>query len=1023
MKIRTTALLTAAMLVFGAALPAAAQEPTSSAEPTPTSETVAPPSSTPSETPSAPTPTPTSEPPAPSSSETPPPPKPSTEDAKPADSVQPKQTPRPDLAVTVAFSQDEYAPESDMPVRIVVRNHGDAPAANVRIGHDLQSAWLKSGPAALDARPTIAPGAQHVIDVVTRGAGDVRVWVRATLDGVADPTPTNNQASDHAVVRNDRGSLTGLVYRDANGNGRPDSGEPAGNLSVFIRGGLPVVDTWVTTNSSGVFSKDDLPAGRYVIERLSSWDNPVVKPGQSEFVIEPNKQTKLEIAAVKPSADALTVKLVFDQERYARGDAASLTATITNTSGAPLTGVVAVCNPYGNPGEIDGTGPGWAPLNPDGPGLSLDTGETKVLQIQDVVPANAPYDLTASCNFGNNGRHVDGYRGATARARVTGLAGDLAGTLLNAETNQPIPGAKVVLLDPDTRQVVAVRESWIGSGHWELTNLRAGRLLLVVPGPWRVETATEVTVQADARVDVPVRVVPGPEVPDPTKHAPDLKITAAFEKPSFDKDEYIRVKVTIANVGTGFGSTGFRVKPQGYFDEGLVYDAGQWGEIASGYPRRAELAPGRSRELTIIGRAPYQTPNGLVRFKAELEADQDVDLSNNKVELSAGVTVDKGDAEIVLYGDDNANGTWDAGEELKDTNGFVDATTTSHSFPFRTDSSGRAVVKGLTVGTYRARSDYTEGWKSAGEVLFAVNANAVTEVEVRHVRPLSHWLKASVDFVHDSYRPGDTYQLDVTITNNTGADLPAVHAFCSGVGNRGEISNEGPGWGDLAYDGPGVPVANGETRKLRVSGPLSEEAGEIGFATAGCQFSPELGGSGDGPMGKDRVPVVGKFGSATVLLVHGDQPVPDTTVVLRDIFTKKLVARAVSGADGKFTVTDAPVGLYDPIVVGPWKASINTDLPYVRVTTTSHEWLQRITLEPGPEVADPGVPGPGGPGGGGGAGGAGGAEEALAQTGASVLGLVVLGALLVAFGFGARVFGRRAAVSSPSQPPSGVDAM
>ncbi|WP_439662613.1 hypothetical protein ACSHWB_14865 [Lentzea sp. HUAS TT2] len=44
---------------------------------------------------------------------------------------------------------------------------------------------------------------------------------------------------------------------------------------------------------------------------------------------------------------------------------------------------------------------------------------------------------------------------------------------------------------------------------------------------------------------------------------------------------------------------------------------------------------------------------------------------------------------------------------------------------------------------------------------------------------------------------------------------------------------------------------------------------------------------------------------------------------------------------------------------------------------------------------------------GGSAGGAGGAAEVLAKTGASVLGLGLLGALLVAFGFGAGLIGRR----------------
>jgi hypothetical protein len=702
--------------------------------------------------------------------------------------------------------------------------------------------------------------------------------------------------------------------------------------------------------------------------------------------------------------------MTFDRESYARGDAVAITVTLTNTGSEPMGNVVAVCNPHRNPGEIDGTGPGWAPLHPDGPGVSLAAGETRVLTIPDVVPANSDHRLYASCEFGNNGRHTGGYRGYTATALVTGIAGDLTGTAQNAQDGTPLSDALVVALDPATRRVPSTHTSYNGS--WEIEEVRTGPVVLVVPGPWRTEDGAPVTAEvlADQAVRTDLRLVPGPEVPDPTKHEPDFEIKAEFGRQSYDLDEFIDVKVVVTNIGTGHAATlrmGARSPGPGSH---LEFASEQWGD-ARNFGPGVELRPGESREFLITGRAPWYTPNGVVRFNPVVEG-QDSNPANNSVEIEAPLTAARGAVSLLVYGDENENGERDAGEELAGSEVSLKRLTGVNEYPGKTDANGRLLLENLVVGTYVATT-MPGDWISAGERTFSSSENAVTEVEIRTVRPLSHRLKASVRFTQRTYAPGDAYEMDVEITNNTGADIPAVHAFCSGPGGRGEIANTAPGWGGLAYEGPGVPVRNGETTRLRVSGQLPEEAGDIGFASAYCDFGPDLHQPGN-PAARDRVSVVGRSGDLHGILLHDEQPVPNTVVVLVNALTRQIVSRGISGRNGEFVVTHLPVGLYEPVVLGPWKAEIRTDLPYLQVSTTSHQYVQRVSLEPGPEVTDPGYPPPGDqprpgepapPSGGGGGGG--GPDTVLAKTGVSVLGLGVVAVLLMAFGIGARAAARR----------------
>ena len=1040
--LRVGALATAAVLALGGATTGAlAQEPetpTSSIEPTPTSEPSAPPSTeepTPSSEPAPPSSTPTSEAPTTESS-TPAPPAPQPEN-KAENKAEPEQKaaqtpavqsqgPRPDLSVSVGFGKAEYLPGEDLVITIKIRNVGDAVAKDVRLSLDRQDLTLKSGYEALLSRPTIAAGAEEVITIVAEVGWDratnVSATLRATVDGVADATPGDNSATGATTIRRDYGSASGVLFVDKDGDGAPGAGEALTGYNVLVEGGVPKTSRGnVPVDGQGRFSYTDLPVGDYRIVQLvgSQGNNHAVKPGLSNFVVRKGEDTKLAVAAVKPVSDTLEVQVAFDRDSYAKTDPVGISITLKNKSDVALTGVVAVCNPYLNdvPGMIEGIGKAWEQFNPDGPGVTVGAGKTEVFHVTDEVPADTRGQVTVACNFGNDGRNSFGYVGGSDWARVNGFNGTVRGNVVDASTGNPVEHGRIVAIDPVTRRPVG--DSQLGyQGQFETYDMRVGSTAFVVLGQWKPKDGKEFVfdVQADQTSTAPVfEVVPGPEVPDPSKVAPDIAVTAAFDRATYEGTELARVTVKVENKGTAAGYARFVddiQKPQ----DRLMYDLRQWGDFTS-YAKQVVLQPGESRVVVITGEIPWYSSN-TVSFSANIEIYNDSDQSNNKVQIKAGVQRLTGNVEVLAYGDKNGNGKYDSGEEFGDLDVTLAGVRTSYSMQKRTDATGRARFDNVQIGTYRTYSYFRDGWIGGtyDSATGTISADATTVIELRAVRPLSDKFTATAKFGKAVYAAGEDYSIDLTLTNNTGAALEGVAATCHDPGAVGA----GPGWGDVREGGPGIRLEDGETRIIRVTGPQPEGAADAGFLGVSCDFGPRPSQSGY-PTAVAWAQVPGKTAGAKGRLVHDDENdgsfegdgVAKTAVVLVDRITKKVTARTISGDDGGFAFTDVPVGEYEPVVVGPWKAQVYTSW-YFRVSASSADDVQIVVLEPGPEVEDPGQPLPEDqkpgtttppvtPGASGGAGTA----EVLAKTGASVLGLGLLGALLVAFGFGASVIGRR----------------
>ncbi|MGW6930328.1 hypothetical protein ACWGE0_09670 [Lentzea sp. NPDC054927] len=1035
---------TAAVLAFGAATTGAlAQEPetpTSAVEPTQTTEPSTPPSTSTSEPSTPPPSTSPSEPGTPPSTtpvepSTPPTTAPSTPETKPEDEKKDEQAavpplvalanePRADLAVTVTPDRAEYPAGEDLGLTLTVKNKGAAPAPNIRLGYESTQAWLVTGAGDLGSRPSLLPGAEKSFRVVLRPStpttDSVPFQFRATIDGIADPTPGDNGRDLYLQIRQVKGSASGVIYVDANNNGRFDQGEGLANSYFVARGGTPVGDVWGHGDANGAFKVWSAIAGKYTISQVGN-DQRAVKPGHREFVIEAGKEAYFEVPVVAPVRETLTATMAFDKPKYHASEKPGLNITLKNSSSLPLERIVAVCNGYG-PEYLNSDN--FSALQPDGPGVTVPAnGEITVFVTTDMPKLTNPW-IYANCFFGNNGRNTNGAAWfGNVRADVTGVNGAFEGKVVNAENGELLRNAVVNVLDPVTRRPLKDTILVDGNGTLRIYSLNPGKVVLQVAGKWKPQDGNEfvVDIVADQTVQRDLNVVPSDvDVPD-VSHRPTIIVAASFDKASYDIAEPMRATITVKNVGRGHeAQVGLRLGPlTPDLRNVLEFDRSQFGDMGD-ESKKVYLWPGETREITVVGTAGWLNGDNKVNLPVQVFTPINYNPGATNAIATTTVTYLSGDAAIVLYADANKNKQKDADEKPFPN---VEVSVSGGTRPgfwgsSKTDEAGRASFKNIPVGVYTFYASYPDGWVRPGSYTdrLTVSANAESVLEVGAERPLSDKFFAAVKFTKDVYTAAESWEADITLDNQTGADLPTVNALCSGPGEPGEISNHGPGWGALAWDGGGVSVPNGEKRTFRVNGPLPEEAGSIGYATLGCAFAPDSSDPGAARAG-DELKVVGLRADARGKLVTDGEnwtevPKPDTTVVIVEAGTKKVVARTITDAQGGFGVSQLPVGKYDVVVPGPWKVEIRRMNPWFLVRAGGEQWVQVFNLVPGPEVEDPGYPLPedqepavvtpvasGGSGGG--------TAEVLAKTGASVLGLGLLGALLVAFGLGASVVGRR----------------
>lgn len=456
-----------------------------------------------------------------------------------------------DLRLTISYGQGEYPPGADLAATVTVENVGTAAAEGLKF--DLRANYEVSPEEYEKAKDVkrLEPGQRHTAVVVGRQRNTNEVTAtffgRVDVDGAVDPTPADNEFTAKAAIGNSLGAVNGTVYVDADRDGKVDAGEGKAGIEFTSTGGSPVVSLKAVTDGDGRFSFRNVPAGTHRL-RFGGAGGFVVKPGSSVFTVESGKETLLELGAVRPVSEALTAKLDFEKDGYGKSDQVGLAVTLTNRGTEALTGVVAVCRSEADH-LLPGTGPGWAPLAPGGPGVRVGAGETEVVRVTDVVPDGA-YDsgaVAARCAFGDNGEFTDGYAEASDRADVVGATGDVKGDIRHGD--QPLVGVGLVALHPRTRALLG-RTTSGADGAWSIKGLPAGDVNVVALGPWKDAGSGGidhvVPIRRGADNVLALSVVPGPVVADPEAD-PELGATIAFTADTFAPDADATLKITLTN--------------------------------------------------------------------------------------------------------------------------------------------------------------------------------------------------------------------------------------------------------------------------------------------------------------------------------------------------------------------------------------------------------------------------------------------------------------------------------------------
>ncbi len=627
-----------------------------------------------------------------------------------------------DLRVTVAYQQAEYEPGAELAAAVTVENVGTATAEGFTFAFGGNHALPPKESAKLTELKRLDPAQKLSVVVVGQpvNANEVSgtLSVKVTVDGVVDPTPADNEATATTKIVKPRGAVNGTVYVDANRNGKRDGGEGKAGVEFHSQGGTPSVTLTAVTGEDGGFSFRNVPSGKHQLH-FGGADGFVVKPGGSEFTVESGKETLLELGAVRPVSEVLGVELAFDKDDYGKSDQIGVDVTLTNKGTEALTGVVAVCRDDERH-LLPGTGDGWAALAPGGTGVPVGAGETKKVRVTAAVPEGA-YNagtVAAVCDFGNNGRFVNGYTKATDQADVVGALGVAKGDVKH--DGQAVADATLVALHAKTRAVLG-RATTDANGGWKLAGLPAGTVNVVVLGPWKdgrsggIDHLVRIT--GGAETTVPLSVVPGPEVADPDAEL-ELRAAVEFTSEAFEADARATFKVTLANESDAPMTVVARC------DTGdLRNDTDDWGALELDGPG-VELAAGEEKAVDVTAAIPQAAQDrGYVTVECALGPK--VGTAFVTARASARVSGVLASASGSLLQPD---GTTVADTKIV----LVDPDTADPVTSATTDADGKFTFTDVPAGRYRPV--VVGPWKVVDEDLYEIVRGSDDERDI-HVEP------------------------------------------------------------------------------------------------------------------------------------------------------------------------------------------------------------------------------------------------------------------------------------------------
>lgn len=925
------------------------------------------------------------------------------------------------MSVTASLDKTHYASHEQVRLKVTYTNNGSTPVSRLyatALGIDVVSGdWGDLG----THTGTLAAGETRTVEV--RGSikdlhEDQLIVLGHLMSDDGDVDQDDNMFRLTATVTQTRGTVEGLVFADANRNGLVDTDEPLAGAVVNIYGGSPVAEHRVTTDVNGRFVLPNVPAGRYTAyyEMPGGWSERAYSDDRS-FLVEPNSTTGIVGRGERPTYELLKATGSLDRTTYEYPAAAKIALTLTNTSAFTLSGIQARCNPFGGANHL-GSGAGWSELSVNGPGVTLAPGQSRSFEINEDIPRAAltAGDVQLNCAFQPNASfNGDGPR-VTTTAKVRTNVAKFTVTFVNDKNHnqrldlgEEISGLKVRVIRQDTGAKAGEFVSGPdGRILFSGVDLEPGAYWGVFDGPWSLpggHGGMPIHINESGDYGAMYFLEAGTAVPE-------LRGTIKFGRTSYQSHETVSFTATVTNIG---GQTAEHVKlERPYYDMEISED--YWGEFAPSKPG-ITLASGETRTFEVIGTI-REIRDGKLRLSNVIDYVGRPNPTNSVLSGEVAVVVTRGDVFGVVHKDLNRNGQADPGEEAADVVVDIGGGVPHTNVKTTSGADGKFSFTGLPSGQYNVSYTLADGWIVRGPNEVSVHPRKPSPTGGLAVRPYRETLSATMTLDKDEYRVGDLATVNITLTNSGDRAVSGIQAGCNRIGDKNQLGGRPgspvpAGW--APFFGDGVTVGAGETRTFVVTEEVPPGAFEFGRVVVGCDFEPNAGWNDDGPSAGDSARVPGGFGSLKAHLVHDrngnhitdpGEAIAGTRVALHDFVDGTETASAVTDADGLANFARVPAGEYRLKADG-WKPESDWG-DYVHIfdgSAAEQTFFVVPAALPEPGAGGGVSPQPGG--GTGGGDGGGGAKKALAQTGASVLGLGMVAALLVAFGFGARLAGRR----------------
>ncbi|MFI6100767.1 SdrD B-like domain-containing protein [Lentzea sp. NPDC051213] len=823
----------------------------------------------------------------------------------------------------------------------------------------------------------------------------------------AAPPPSNEPASAPPAKQT---GVSGVLYADKNRNGQQDPGEAIEGGKVEIFGGSDSSKHETTSAADGKFSFRGLAPGTYhpsyqladgwVVHRENYLGDPVT--------VTANETAELTARAERPYSEQLKATAALDRDDYRYPATAKITLTLTNTTDREIKNIQAACDRDVS-AEALGRGAGWTTLTSTG--VTLAAGQQHTITIDEALPQAAQQQglVRLGCDFAPQADWNKDGPAAGDQATVSGGTGGYTMVLgedrngdLRIDADEAAKNTKVLLLRPQTGEQAAEGTS-DGTGKIEFTGLPAGDYRAVLIGSWAFTDPAGATVRITAEGGFSYRFL---------KHASpaNLRVSAKFAKPSYQSHETVHFDLTVTNIG---GQTAERVRVPSFWEVRIPNE--QFGDFGWNGPG-VQIPAGESRTFSFSGKI-RSFGNGRLSVHCEIDYLGEPNPTTSYADATADIVQTTGAVEGVVYADKNRNGQQDPGEAAPGTKVELNGGSPDQYLSATTDADGRFSFAGIPTGDYYVSYTLADGWLvriERGNPQVRVEPEATLQLTARAVRPDSEVLTASVTLDKTDYAVGEEARMTLTVKNRGDRAVEGLQIGCNGNNDPNVLgggADEVPGWEELSHRGAGMTLAPGETRSVVGVEKVPAAAARYRKVEVFCDLARNIGYNFDGPRVYDWATVPGGTGTVAGPLyydrnknfkVDAGEAIANTRIVLRTHRENGAnVTETVSDANGNARFEGVPPGSWWAWVDGPWKFE--------------GEYGGRLEVQAGflSEVGFPVVPGPPpspDPDPGTGAGepeGGGGATKALARTGASVLGLGLVAALLVAFGIGARVAGRR----------------